>query len=146
MKNHLKLLALFVAPCALTFSLAAAESATAVAETTASPTGTWTWGQQGRDGTTFEQTLTLEYVDGKLTGTLLGGQRPQGQMPDIAIGDASFNKGALSFTVTREFNGNQFVIKYEGRLAGDKIDGTIERPGRDGGAPVKREWHAARKK
>ena len=146
MKNRLKLLVLFVAPCALTFSLSAAEPTTAVAETAASPTGTWTWGQQGRDGTTFEQTLTLEYVDGKLTGTLHGGQRPQGQMPDIAIGAASFNQGAISFTVTREFNGNQFVIKYEGHLDGDKIDGSIERPGRDGGAPVKREWHATRKK
>lgn len=145
MKNHLKLLVLFVAPCA-TFSLTAAEPTTAVAETAASPTGTWTWGQQGRDGTTFEQTLTLEYVDGKLTGTLLGGQRPQGQMPDTAIGDGSFNQGAISFTVTREFNGNHFVIKYEGRLDGDKIAGSIERPGRDGGAPVKREWHATRKK
>ena len=145
MKTCFKFLILALAPCALTVALPAAETSAAVAHAAASPAGTWTWGQQGRSGTTFEQTLTLVYTNGKLTGTLLGGQRPQGQMPDVAIEDAAFKEGVVSFTVAREFNGNRFVIKYEGRLEGDKINGSIQRPGRDGGEPVKREWHATRK-
>jgi hypothetical protein len=67
-------------------------------------------------------------------------------MPDVVIGDASFKDGAVSFSVTREFNGNKIVVKYEGKLEGDTITGTSERPGRDGGEPQKREWIAKREK
>lgn len=111
------------------------------------PTGTWKWTQQGRNGgQSFEQTLKLDYKDGKLTGTLLGGQGPRGQMPDVEIGDASFKDETVAFTVTRTFNENKFVVKYGGKLDGDTIKGSSERPGRDGGAPQKRDWVATRAK
>ncbi len=125
----------------------AAPAAAAVAATDSSPAGTWKWTQQGRNGGQgFEQTLKLAYQDGKLTGTMVGMQGPQGQIPDVAITDASFKDGTVTFSVTREFNGNKIVSKYEGKLDGDSIKGSSERPGRDGGAPQKRDWIAARAK
>ena len=45
----------------------------------------------------------------------------------------------------REFNGNSFVIKYDGKLEGDNITGTIERPSREGGT-TKVDWKATRQK
>ena len=44
------------------------------------------------------------------------------------------------------FNDTKFVIKYAGKLEGDAIKGTIERPGRDGGAATKTDWTATRAK
>lgn len=70
-------------------------------------------------------------------------QRDQFQVPDTAIDNATFKDGVVAFTATREFNGNKFVSKYEGKLAGDTIKGTSERPGRGGGA-TKRDWLAKR--
>ncbi|MEO6005826.1 MAG: hypothetical protein ABIZ04_25625 [Opitutus sp.] len=142
MKTYLRLIAVACAACSLPLAVQAAEPAAATAPAASSPTGTWTWSQPGRDGATYEQTLKLDHASGKLTGTLVG----NGQRPDVAIGDASFKDGVIAFTVTREFNGNTIVIKYEGKLDGDSIKGSSERPGRDGGAPQKRDWVATRAK
>jgi hypothetical protein len=109
------------------------------------PSGTWKWSITIRNNQSFESTLKLDLKDGKLTGTLLGVQRDQFQIPDTPIDNASFKDGVVAFTVTREFNGNKFVSKYEGRLEGDTIKGTSERPGRDGGT-TKRDWLAKRAK
>jgi len=109
-----------------------------VAAFAADLTGNWKWTAQGRNGP-METTAKLAFgKDGALTGTV------SGRMGDTAIGDASFKDGKVAFTVTREFNGNTLVIKYEGKLDGDTIIGTIERPSRDGGAPTKVEWKATR--
>ncbi len=88
----------------------------------------------------MESTVKLTLKDGTLTGTI------SGRMGDTAIGNATFKDDTVAFTVTREFNGNTFVFKYEGKLEGDTITGTIERPGRGGGAPTKSEWKATRVK
>lgn len=143
-------IALLLLTCAAAFATApgsAAETANAAeAAAIASPAGTWKWSQPGRDGGSWEQTLKLASADGKLTGTLLGGPRPWGEAPDVAIGEGSFVDGVVAFSVTREFGGTRFVIRYEGKLEGDTITGTVERPGRDGGAARKREWIATRAK
>lgn len=126
MKNLAKFAAAFLAASTLTISAYASDL-----------TGSWKWTAQGRNGP-MEATAKLDLKDGVLTGTVAG------RMGDAPIGDASFKDGQIAFTVTREFNGNKFVIKYEGKFDGDTITGTIERPGRDGGAPVKSEWKATR--
>ncbi len=126
MKSLPKLIAAFVAASALAITAFAADL-----------TGTWKWTAQGRNGP-MEASAKLSLTDGVLTGTVAG------RNGDISIGDASYKDGQIAFTVTREFNGNKFVIKYEGKLEGDAITGTIERPGRDGGTPVKTEWKATR--
>jgi hypothetical protein len=118
----------------------------AVSVFAADPTGTWKWSQPGRgDRPAIEQTLNLALKDGQLTGTLLGFESPMGKIPDTAIGDAVFKDDAISFTVTREFNGNKRVAKYEGKLAGDTITGSAERTGRDGNVQ-KSVWTATRAK
>ena len=48
-------------------------------------------------------------------------------------------------TVEREFNGNKFVTKCSGKLAGDMITGEAESPGREG-QTMKRGWNARRAK
>jgi hypothetical protein len=138
MKSYLKIFAAFGAACFLTIAAVAAD---------ATPAGTWKWTQPGRgDRPAVEMTVKLDYQDGKLTGTLLGFDGPMGKVPDVAIADASFKEGAVAFSVTREFNGNSVTTKYEAKLDGDTLKGSTERPGRDGGAPVKRDWNATRAK
>ena len=142
MKSSLKLIAALGAACFLTVAAFAADAAPAAA----SPTGTWKWTQQGRNGGAgFELTVKLELKDGALTGTMAGFQGPQGHVPDQAITDASFKDGVVAFSVTREFNGNKFTTKYSGKLDGDSIKGESERPGRDGNVR-KSEWNPTRAK
>lgn len=128
-----KIIAAICAACFVTVAAFAADA-----------TGTWKWTQQGRNGAQ-EMTLKLDQKGDVLTGTVVGGQGPQGQMPDVAIADASVKDGTVSFTVTREFNGNKRTSKYTGKLDGDTIKGESERPGRDG-AVQKSEWNATRAK
>ncbi len=130
-----KLIAAICAACFVTVAAFAADLS-----------GSWKWTQPGRNGNPgFEQTLKLEVKDGVVSGTVLGMQGPQGQIPDVAIADASFKDGTVSFSVTREFNGNKRTSKYTGKLDGDTIKGEVERPGRDGNV-MKSEWTATRAK
>lgn len=136
MNSTRKLFVAVIAACFLSITAFAAD---------ASPTGTWKWTVQGRSGQGFEQTLKLDFKEGKLTGTLLGAKTSQFQVPDTPIADASFENSTVKFSVTREFNGNKFTTKYEGRLDGDTIRGSSERPGATGDN-AKRDWHATRVK
>lgn len=111
----------------------------------ASPTGTWKWTVQGRQGGQgFEQTLTLDYKEGKLTGILKGVQGGQFSVPDTPIQAASFADGRVKFAITRDFNGRSFTTTYDGKLEGDTIKGSFERA--VGGNPVKSDWLARRQK
>ena len=85
----------------------------------ANPTGTWKWSVT-RNEKTRESTLKLKLDGDKLTGTI------SGRNQDTAIENASFKDGAVSFTVTREFNDQKFTTKYSGKLDGDVIKGTQE--------------------
>jgi hypothetical protein len=135
MKSFCKIIATFVAVC---FATAAAFAA--------DPSGTWKWSQPGRNGAAgFEVTLKLAVKDGALSGTLLGADTPNGKIPDVAIGDASVKDDTVAFSVTREMNGNKRTSKYEGKLEGDTIKGSVERPNRDG-AVQKSDWTATRAK
>ena len=115
----------------------------------ADPSGTWKWTQQGRgggggSGTPREYTLALAMKDGKLTGKITTPGRDGAAMTS-EITNASVKDDVVAFNVEREFNGNKFVIKYSGKLAGDTITGESESPGRDG-QTTKREWVAKRSK
>jgi len=115
----------------------------------ADPSGTWTWTQPARGGggggTPRESSLTLAVKDGKLTGKLTTPGRGDGAAMATEISNASVKDDVVAFSVEREFNGNKFVTKYSGKLAGDTITGESEGPGRDG-ATMKREWVAKRAK
>lgn len=136
MNSCRKWIASFFAICVVTALAIAAE---------ASPTGLWKWTVQGRQGGQgFEQTVKLELKDGKLTGIMPGREAGQFSVPDTAITDASFKDDLIKFAVTREFNGQKFTTKYEGKVEGDTIKGTFERSGMNGKAPPKSDWIAKR--
>jgi hypothetical protein len=115
------------------FSLVLVDAATA-----ADPTGTWKWSVTFGDQTR-EQTLKLKLDGDKLTGAMVGRNNQE-----TAIGDATFKDDTVSFTVTRERDGNKFVTKYTGKVEGDTIKGKSERE-RDG-QKQESDWNAKREK
>jgi hypothetical protein len=83
------------------------------------PTGTWKWTVEN-NGQTRDLSMKLELdKDGKtLTGSLPG---RQGAETKIADGKFDKDKGLITFTVTRERNGNKMVSTYTGTLKDDSI-------------------------
>jgi hypothetical protein len=103
--------------------------------------GNWKSTFKAQDGTERTTTYKLKLDGDKLTGTVSGRNNTE-----TAIEDGTFKDGTVSFSVTREFNNNKVTIKYSGKLDGDTIKGSSERPGQNGGDPVKRDWTATREK
>jgi hypothetical protein len=104
----------------------------------ADPTGTWKWtatfNNQSR-----EVTLKLKLEGDKLTGTMPGRNNTE-----TAIENGKFDKGKISFTVTRERNGQKFTSSYMGELKDDTIKGKIE--SERNGEKQSRDWEAKREK
>ena len=104
----------------------------------ADPSGNWKWSITTPNGDTFAVSLKLEAKNGQLTGVYTG------RLGEAPISDASFKDGTIAFSVVRELDGNKFVIKYQGRLVGETLKGTIEIPDFGGGGPWKIDWNATR--
>ena len=102
----------------------------------ADPTGTWKWSFTGQNGQTRETNMKLKLDGEKLTGTV------SGRNGDTAIEKAKIKGEEISFSVTREFNGNKMTAKYSGKFNGDSIKGKTETE-RDGEARS-RDWEAKR--
>ena len=85
------------------------------ADTTAD--GVWKWSLAGQNGETI---LKLKHDGEKLTGTYTN------QYGKAEISDPSLKDGNIAFKVKREFNGQAFIVKYSGKLSGDKITGKCE--------------------
>jgi hypothetical protein len=126
----------------LTPLLAIAIIAIGTAVQAADATGTWSWTRPGRNGGP-EQKMTLKLkADGeKLTGTLSSPGR-DGQATETAIADGKVKGEEISFTVTREFNGNKMVTKYNGKVSADAIKGKTEID--RNGQTQSRDWEAKR--
>lgn len=108
------------------------------AEDKADPTGTWKWSVTFNNQTR-EQTLKLKLEGDQLTGAMLGRDNQE-----TAIEDAKYKDGEVSFTVTRERNGQKFVRKFSGKVSGDTIKGTTEFE--RNGEKQSRDWEAKREK
>jgi len=102
----------------------------------ADATGTWKWTVE-RGGNTIEQTLKLKQDGDKLTGTMIGRMNTETPIEDGKVADDT-----VSFKVTREFNGNKFVLMYQGKVSGDTIKGEAKFE-RDGNTES-RPWEAKR--
>jgi|SRR4051794_22790671 hypothetical protein len=101
-------------------------------------TGTWKWTSMFNNNT-IESTLKLKQEGEKLTGNYIGRNNMESPIEDGMVkGDA------ISFKITREFNGNKFTMKYSGTLSGDTIKGKTEFD-RDG-QTQSRDWEAKRSK
>ena len=101
-------------------------------------TGTWKW-TVNLGGQSREMTLKLKQDGDKLAGAMLGRNGEETQ-----IGDATCSNGEVSFTVTRERNGQKFTTKYTGKLSGDTIKGKTEF--KRGDDTQSRDWEAKRDK
>lgn len=99
-------------------------------------TGTWKSSFTNQNGQVRESTFKLKVEGEKLTGTV------SGRNADSPIEDGKITGDGISFKVTREFNGNKFVVKYTGKVSSDTIKGKSESE-RDG-QPQTRDWVAKR--
>jgi hypothetical protein len=103
------------------------------------PDGTWKWTTQfGQNQQQREQTLKLKHDGDKLTGSMSGRQGNETKIDD----GGTWKDGEVSFSITRERNGNKVTTKYKGKVTGDTIKGKITntRNGQD----RDRDWEAKR--
>lgn len=82
--------------------------------------GTWKGSYPGRDGQSREATFVLKAQGEKLTGTV------SGQRGDSEIKDGVIKGNDISFSVVRNFGGNEVTVKYTGKVAGDSIQFKVE--------------------
>ena len=126
------------------FALLAAAALPAVAADEAkkagSVDGNWTWSFTTQNGDTYETRAKLKQDGEKLTGVVIGRNNNETEIKDGKIND----KGEISFSVTRERQGQTMTQKYTGKLEGDTIKGKVERE-RDG-ETQSRDWEAKRAK
>lgn len=77
--------------------------------------GKWTTQVQGRNGTRTE-TLTLKADGNTLTGSMQG---PRGEAIEISKG--TIDGDNISFSIVREFGGNQITQQYKGTLSNGEL-------------------------
>jgi hypothetical protein len=105
------------------------------------PSGTWTWSTPGRNGgPAREMTLKLKLDGEKLTGSVTMPGRQGGDPVTTEIAEGKFKNDEVTFTVTREYNGNKMVTKYSGKVTAESIKGKIESERQ--GQPTSRDWEA----
>jgi len=105
------------------------------AKASADPSGTWKWTREF-NGQSQECVLKLDW-DGK---ALTGEYEAFGNTSPIA--DGKLEGDQIAYHVEREFNGDKFDVKFNGKLADDEIVGKVV-VGRDG-EPMEFDWHAKR--
>lgn len=91
--------------------------------------GKWTAQVPGRGGQTRETTFNFKVEGDKLTGTI------SGQQGDTPIADGKVSGDDISFTVTREFQGNTIKMVYKGKVSGEEIKFTRTIEGGAGNMP-----------
>src|SRR5262249_45491909 len=75
-------------------------------------TGKWVAQVPGQNGQTREVTMNLKAEGDKLTGSISGRQG------DTPIADGKISGSDISFSVTRNFQGNSIKILYKGKVSG----------------------------
>ena len=98
--------------------------------------GKWSAQVPGRNGETREQIFNLKADGEKLTGTMSAGRG--GEAP---IADGKVSGDIVSFSMTREMNGNTIKWTYTGTVSGNEI-----KMKRAGGQGEPREFVAKRAK
>jgi hypothetical protein len=85
-------------------------------------------------------TLKLKLEGEKVTGTLTTPGRQGGDPTETKIEDGKIKGDEVSFSVTREFNGNKMTSKYNGKVTADSIKGKTEFE--RNGETQSRDWEA----
>jgi len=108
------------------------------AEDKANPTGTWKWSTKVGDATR-ETTLKLKLEGDVLTGTVSGRNNTE-----TKIEEGKFKDGEVTFSVTRERNGQKSTSTFKAKLDGDTLKGKVE--GMRDGKATSRDFEAKREK
>src|ERR1051326_3836068 len=103
-----------------------------IAAYAADVTGTWTAQVPGRGGNMQTNTIVLKQDGMKVTGTLDGGRGGP-----VEIQNGKVEGDTVTFTVVRNFNGNEIKQNFKGAISGGEIkfSRTME-GGQGGGQPV----------
>lgn len=107
-------------------------------EAPAGVNGLWVWTANGPQGP-IEVKARLENKDGVVTGVIMA------RDTETAIQPGTFKDDRVAFIVIREMHDLKLEVKYSGKVSGDTITGTIDRP-LPGGERQVVEWKAARTK
>lgn len=91
----------------------------------ADATGVWNASFTTPNGQTRENTLTLKADGEKLTGKLASARGESDIRDGVVKGED------ISFSVVRNFGGNDMEFKYKGKIAGDEIKFTVDAGGRN---------------
>jgi hypothetical protein len=81
--------------------------------------GKWNAEYKSPDGQTRQSTFTFQVKDGTVTGTVAS-TRGESQIEDGKISGED-----ISFTVIRNFGGNDMKFSYKGKISGDEIKFTV---------------------
>lgn len=84
--------------------------------------GKWQAEMQGRDGEKRVVTYNFKADGDKLTGTMV---TPMGERE---IEEGKITGDEISFVMKMNFNGNEMVMKYNGKIADNEIKFTQESP------------------
>jgi hypothetical protein len=129
----------------VTIAASALLSLSAASTQAADASGTWSWSRPGRNGgDPVKMSLTLKADGEKLTGTLTSPGRQGGDPTKTEISEGKVKGDEISFSVTREFNGNKMTTKYSGKVTADAIKGKTE--SERNGQTQSRDWEAKRDK
>jgi hypothetical protein len=136
----LSVLGLLLAPlhvaCAQTETATTTDNADKKPAAATDPTGTWKWEYTISDNDVDFQ-VKLAWDGKKLTGKYTA-------FDDTTdIEEAKLEKDQLSFVTRRDFDGNEIVARFSGKVEPDDITGTVavEFAGND---PQEFDWHAER--
>src|SRR5262245_22398526 len=99
------------------------------------PTGTWKWERKFNDNKA-QFSLKLNWDGKRLTGKYSAFNNTSD------IEDAKLEKDQLSFLAKREFNGNKFEVKFNGKVEPDDLVGKITVD--FGNGPQDFDWDAKR--
>jgi hypothetical protein len=128
-------LAVLLLHCVLSFVAVADETVDAAKAAPVDPSGSWKWEYNFNDNPA-EFSLNLNWDGKQLTGKYTAFDNTT----DVEQGKLEDDK--ISFIANREFNGNQFTVRFDGKAQPDEIVGTV---GVDfGEGPREFEWHAKR--
>jgi len=81
----------------------------------ADASGVWKAEYTTPDGTARQSTFHFKADGGKLTGKVVS------QMGEAEIKDGTVKGDDVTFSVVRNFNGEEFTLKYEGKVTGDEM-------------------------
>lgn len=108
----------------------------ATQSTEVDPSGTWKWTSEMGDNI-IESVLTLEKIGDEVTGTY------RDQNVTVAIKDAEFKDGKLSWRIDPQVRGMKILAEFSGKVDLDSIDGDVGIEV-DGGSFGDFDWDAKR--